>query len=128
MHTDEHRYKEITGAILGAAFAVANELGVGFLESVYENALFAELTMRGLRVVQQQPMTVRYKGAVVGEYFADLIVDGCVVIELKCAKSLDNAHPAQCMNYLKATGLKLCLLINFGTSTIEYNRIINGIL
>jgi GxxExxY protein len=128
MNTDEHRYREITGGILAAAFAVSNELGVGFLESVYENALFAELTSRGLKARQQHPLTVRYKSVVVGQYFADLIVEDCVMVELKHVKGIDTAHTAQCMNYLRASGLKLCLLINFGKPTIEYKRIINGIL
>jgi GxxExxY protein len=127
IHADERRYKEITGEILAAAFAVANELGCGFLERVYENALFAELTMRGLKAQQQVAHKVRYKGAVVGDYFADLVVEDCVLVELKHVKDFEPAHTAQSLNYLKATGLKLCLLINFGKERVEWKRIANNL-
>ena len=126
MDADERRYKEISGTILGAAFAVSNELGVGYLEKVYENALFADLTMRGLKAAQQTPIKVRYRGVVVGDYVADLIVEGLVLVEIKHVEQLHNVHMAQCLNYLKATGLKLCLLINFGKEQIEYKRLVNN--
>lgn len=124
MDADERRYKEITGQIIGAAMAVSNELGVGFLEKVYERALQAELTLRGVKALTQRPLVVRYKGAVVGDYVADMLVEDCVLVEIKHADGFDNAHMAQCLNYLKATGLKVCLLINFGKTTVEWKRIV----
>ena len=126
MDADERRYKEISGSILGAAFAVSNELGVGYLEKVYENALFADLTMRGLKDTQQTPIKVRYRGVIVGDYVADLIVEDLVLVEVKHVEQLHNVHMAQCLNYLKATGLKLCLLINFGKEQIEYKRLVHN--
>ena len=125
MDTDKHGWEEITGNILGSAMSVSNALGVGFLEKVYENAMMAELTLRGVKARQQQSLLVRYKGAVVGEYVADLIVEDRVLVELKHVKQLDPIHLAQCINYLKATGLRVCLLINFGKQTLEWKRVLN---
>jgi GxxExxY protein len=122
---DEERINTITEKIIGAAFHVANELGVGFLEKVYENALAHELRKVRLHVDQQRPVDVYYDGVVVGVYIADLIVDGCVPVELKSAKALDDAHRAQCINHLRATGFHIGLLINFGTPKIEIKRIAN---
>lgn len=113
----------ITEKIIGCSFTVSNTLGVGFLEKVYENALAYELRKNGLHVAQQQPVTVYYDGSAVGEYFADLLVENSVLVELKAVKSLDAAHKAQCINYLKATGQRLCLLINFGQAHIQIERI-----
>lgn len=127
MNADEEGWKKITAEILASAFAVSNEQGVGFLEKVYENAMFAEMTMRGLKVKQQSPLVVRYRGSVVGEYIADLIVADSILIELKHVRELDPVHSAQCLNYLRATGLKLCLLINFGKERIEWRRIANNL-
>ena len=104
---------------------MANKLGCGFLEKVYENALAHELRKRGLSMQQQFPVQVNYDGALVGEYVADLMVEGCVLVELKAVKEMDAVHAAQCMNYLKATGLKVCLLINFGKPRIEIKRYVN---
>jgi len=127
MNTDEslQDLNAITGAIIGAAMKVSSTLGVGFLEKVYENAMVIELTRKGHGVKQQQPVQVRYEREVVGEYFADLIVDDRVVVELKVARSLDRAHQAQCLNYLRATGFRLALLLNFGCPRLEYHRIAN---
>jgi GxxExxY protein len=83
---------------------VANSLGAGFLEKVYEKALLRELGMPGLRAVSQAPFSVVYKGHCVGEYFADVLVEGALVVELKCVERLGNEHTAQCLNYLKASG------------------------
>ena len=127
MDADERRYKELTHQIIGAAFDVANEMGLGYLEKVYENCLAEELRRRGLRTQQQFPVPVRYKGTLVGNYVADLIVDDLVLVELKYASGLDDAHLAQCINYLKATGLKVCLLINFGNEKVEYKRVVRGL-
>ncbi len=117
--------EEITEKIIGCAYTVANTLGAGFLEKVYENALAHEIRKTGLDVKQQSPITVYYDGVVVGEYVADLVVENEVIVELKSAKSLDNVHMAQCLNYLKATGRKVCLLINFGSPRIELKRIVS---
>jgi GxxExxY protein len=117
------RLNPITGAIIGCAHLVLNTLGAGFLEKVYENALAHELRKTGLKVVQQQPIQVYYDSVVVGDYAADLKVADQVLVELKAVKALDEIHRAQCINYLKATGLKLCLLLNFGRPKLEIQRI-----
>lgn len=116
---------KITEAIIGAAMKVSNTLGVGFLEKVYENALVVELKKAGLKIQQQRTIKVVYEGVVVGNYVADLIVDGAVLVELKVAKTIDEVHQAQLLNYLKATGLKIGLLLNFGTSRLGIKRMAN---
>jgi GxxExxY protein len=116
---------KITEKIIGCTYQVSNELGVGFLEKVYENALFHELTKNGLVVEKQVSLKVKYDGIVVGDYVADFIVEKSILVELKTVTSLDDTHFAQCLNYLKATGLKLCLLLNFGTKRVQVKRIIN---
>lgn len=117
----------LTESIIGAAFRVSNTLGAGFIEKVYENALLHELTKWKVAVLQQHDIQVRYDGAVVGEFFADLLVENRIVIELKAVKALDDAHSAQCINYLKSTGLDTCILINFGKPRIEFKRIVLGL-
>jgi GxxExxY protein len=112
-----------TEPILGAFFQVYNALGPGFLERVYENALTLELRERGLRVEQQPPVSVSYKGVCVGQYFADLVVEGLVIVELKAAEALCDAHAAQLVNYLRATQLEVGLLLNFGR-TATFRRVI----
>ena len=124
MSTDAHRLDALTHKIIGCAYTVSNVLGNGFLEKVYENALAYELRKAGLKVAQQHAVQVFYEGVVVGDYVADLIVEEEILIELKAVKALDDVHLAQRLNYLKATGLKLCLLLNFGTPRIEVKRII----
>lgn len=124
MDADERRLNEITEMIIGCAYMVANSLGAGFLEKVYENALRLELIAAGLRVLSQHPIPVHYRGEVVGDYYADLLVEDLVLIELKAVKAFDDVHKAQCINYLKATGLRVCLLINFGRSKIEIKRFV----
>jgi len=114
----------LSNRIIGCAFAVANALGSGFLEKVYENALAMELRMAGLGVEQQRGITVTYKGSVVGEYFVDILVEGAILIELKTVRALDRAHRAQCINYLRGTGKHLCLLFNFGTPRLEFQRVV----
>ena len=101
-------------------------MGSGFLEKVYENALALELRRAGYDAAQQSAMKVMYQGQVVGDYIADLVVNGRVIVEIKSTKHLEQIHMAQGLNYLKATGLQLCLLINFGTPKVEVKRIING--
>ena len=105
--------KELTYQINGAVYEVNKVLGAGFLEKVYENALLVELRKRGLMAEAQAPITVKYKDEVVGDYFADIVVEGQVVLEIKAIESLAKIHEAQLLNYLKATGYKIGLLINF---------------
>jgi GxxExxY protein len=109
--------------IAGCAFAVSNGLGSGFLEKIYENALAHELRKAGLSVVQQHATIARYDGIVVGQYVADLLVESLVLVELKHARGIDDRHLAQCLNYLRVTGLPLCLLLNFGKPRVEIRRI-----
>jgi GxxExxY protein len=109
-----YKHSDITEKVIGAACVVYNDLGHGFLEGVYENALAIELAKQGVGVKQQEPVLVRYDGLVVGEYVADMVVDGKVIVEVKAQGSLDGAHEAQLINYLKATGIEVGLLINFG--------------
>jgi len=115
----------ITERIIGCAFTVANELGPGFLEKVYENALAHELRANGLFVEQQKAIQVQYRGMNVGDYCADLLVEHCVVVELKTVRSFDEVHMAQCLNYLKATGFTVSLLINFGSRKVQIKRVVN---
>jgi len=115
---------EVSERIIGCAYKVSNTLGYGFLEKVYENALAFEIRESGLRVAQQQPVMVRYHGRVVGEYVTDLLVEDFVLAELECVTALDPSHVAQCLNYLKATELRLCLLLDFGRARIEVRRVI----
>ena len=123
MHTDM-KFAGVTEQVIGCAMSVSNTLGAGFLEKVYENALVHELRKAGLRVDQQRAVVVRYDDVVVGEYVADLLVDDCVLVELKAIKALDDIHRAQCINYLKASGLQVCLLLNFGNPRLEVRRLV----
>jgi GxxExxY protein len=107
---------EITETIIGCAFRVHNELGSGFLEKVYENALTFELAELGLQVKQQEPIPVYYRQKIVGEYYADLLVEDRILVELKAVKSIVMEHEMQLVNYLAATGKEDGLLINFGSS------------
>ena len=126
MDGDERRFMHdpLSEAVIGGAFAVANALGPGFLEKVYENALGHELRKSGLAVEQQASMKVHYDGVEVGDYIADLVVNGSLVVELKACKTLDDIHAAQCLNYLKASGLHTCLLVNFGIPKIQIRRLV----
>ena|SRR5450759_3215284 len=119
-------YDQITSAIIKCAHKVSNKLGCGFLEKVYENALSHELRKAGIKVDQQRPIKVLYDGVVVGDYFADLLVEDVVIVELKTVKALDDTHFAQCLNYLKATEIRVCLLINFSKPLVDVRRIVNG--
>ena len=113
----------LTEKVIGCAYKVSNALGSGFLEKVYENALSHEISKTGLDVKQQQALKVWYDGVLVGEYVADLIVETKILVELKAVKVLDEIHQAQCINYLRATGYRICLLINFVKPRIEVKRI-----
>ena len=126
MESDEHRYEhdELTERAIGCAFVVSNSLGHGFLEKVYENALAIELRHMGHEVQQRAPVEVRYREEIVGIYQPDLLVGRSVVLELKCVAALDRTHRAQCLNYLRATGLKTGLVINFGRPRLDVQRIL----
>ena len=127
MNADKNRLEldELTGKIIACIYTVSNNLGCGFLEKVYENALVLELKAAGLAVDQQHSIHVNYKNAIVGEYTADILVNHQVILELKAVSGLMPEHQAQCMNYLKATKLSVCLLINFGKPKVEIKRIVN---
>ncbi len=109
------KYKEITEQIIGAYYDVYNDLGYGFLERVYQNAMYFELLDRGLKVEAQKNIQVYRNGRLIGSYYADLLVNDVVIVELKAAASLVEAHEEQLVNYLKATNLEVGLLVNFGT-------------
>ena len=113
----------ITEKVIGCAYAVSNTLGCGFLEKVYENALAHEMRKSGLIVSQQQVIRVMYDGVEVGFYECDLAVEGLVLVEVKAVRELTEVHRAQCMNYLRATGFRVCLLINFGNPKLEVKRL-----
>ncbi|MBI5303254.1 MAG: GxxExxY protein [Chloroflexi bacterium] len=122
MNTDE--INQITEKVIGCAYTVSNSLGSGFLEKVYENALAHELRKFGLNAEQQYGIQVRYDGVIVGDFAADLIVENQVIVEIKAIKTFDDIHMAQCLNHLNATGLRICLLINFGNPRVQIKRII----
>jgi GxxExxY protein len=126
-HADGDSLNDVSGRVIGCAFTVLDTLGAGFLEKVYENALACELREAGLSVVQQAGSRVHYKGVLVGAYFVDLLVDDVLLVELKTVRALDDTHRMQCTNYLKATGLRLCLLLNFGKARLEIKRVANGL-
>lgn len=118
-------HEELTKKILSACFLVSNELGCGFLESVYEKALLIALREAGLKAEAQRPLKVLFHGESVGEFYPDIIVGETVVLELKTVKSIAPEHIAQVLNYLKATGIAVGMLINFGNSKLEYRRFDN---
>jgi GxxExxY protein len=112
---------------IGAIYEVANVLGAGFLEKVYQRALVNELMRRGIRALPQVAFPVQYKGDSVGEYFADIIVEDRLVVEIKCVDHFSGEHTAQCINYLKASGLKLALLVNFQKPKVEWRRVVHNL-
>lgn len=121
MNADEN--DELTEKVIGALFQVSNSLGAGFLEKVYERALLLEMRALGIRVVSQASFPVRYRGQLVGEYYADLVVEGVLLVELKCVDRLASEHVGQCVNYLRASGLSTCLLVNFARPRLEWKRV-----
>jgi GxxExxY protein len=121
--TDLDKINQITEKIIGCAYTVSNTLGNGFLEKVYENALAHELKKTGFKVISQHEVKVYYDNVDVGKYVTDLFVENCVILEIKAISHLDDSHKSQLLNYLKATGLKVGLLINFGKSRIEIKRV-----
>jgi len=123
MNADRFKYKELTDIILRGFYEVYNELGDGFLESVYENALYIVLTGYGLCVERQKDISVFFRGKVIGDFKVDLIVNEKVIVELKAVRTLDPAHEAQLINYLKATDIEVGLLLNFGRKP-EFKRFV----
>ena len=115
-------HEELTEAVIGCAYKVYNKMGFGFLESVYEKCLLIELSQAGLQVERQQAIPVTYEGQTVGEFYADIVVNNKVIVELKSVERLDKAHEIQLVNYLVATGISVGLLINFGARKVEVKR------
>ncbi|MFV7233943.1 GxxExxY protein [Flavobacterium sp. ZB4R12] len=116
-------HKSLSDSILKAYYEVYNELGYGFLEKVYQNAMYFELKSQGFKVEAQKQIKVYYKSQLVGEYFADLIIEDSITVELKACECLMDEHKAQLLNYLKATKVEIGILLNFGT-TPEFKRLI----
>lgn len=117
-------YKEQTFAVIGAAMEVHKILGPGFLETVYQGALERELTLRGIPYERKVKLPVTYKDLVIGEYEADLVIDKKFVVEIKAVSKFNASHQAQAMHYLTATNLRIALLLNFGTGSLEHRRVI----
>ena len=126
INADERRLNEITEKVIACIFEVSNRLGCGYLEKLYENAMLVELAHCGLKARAQEPLKIFYRGALIGEYFADLLVEDVVIVEIKAVKNLDEIHTAQCLNYLKGTGIKVCLLVNFAKPKVEIKRLVNN--
>jgi len=122
------KHAELSAEVIGCAMEVSNELGVGFLESVYHNALVIALTSKGLSVETQKPVAVAFRGITVGRFYMDIVVNGKVVVELKAARALAPEHSAQVLNYLRAAGIEVGLLMNFGTSRMEYRRLVMSLV
>lgn len=116
------KHEQITRTVLGCAFEVSNELGAGFLESVYEKALLLALRQKGLSAVAQHAVKVMFRGECVGDFYADIFVEDKVIVELKTVKAIAPEHQAQIINYMNATGIEVGLLINFGNPKLEYRR------
>ena len=114
--------EDVTHKVIGCAYQVYNNLGFGFLESVYRKAMVIEIEASGLRVYQESPLKVLYRDQVVGDYFADLLVEDELIVELKSVERLGKVHEAQLVNYLVATGIEVGLLINFGSTGVDVKR------
>ena len=117
-------YKELSYRIMKALMEVHNTLGAGFLEKVYENAIIVKLRKAGLKAIQQEPIKVHFEGEIVGDYFADILIEDKIILEIKCIEKITNVHRAQVINYLKATGLRLGIIVNFAKPKLEYQRIV----
>jgi GxxExxY protein len=118
-------YEELSKQILECCFEVSNELGVGFIESVYEKSLMVALRQKGISVQTQVPLKVTFRGFVVGDFFPDMIVEDKIIIELKAVDALTKVHYAQLLNYLRATRKQVGLVVNFGNPRLEYRRFDN---
>ena len=123
LQDQDQKFEELTKAIIGCSFEVINELGSGFLESVYEKALQVALTQKNLDVEAQKQIQVTFRNHNVGTFYADLLIENKVLVELKAVKAILPEHQAQVINYLNATGIKVALLINFGNSKLEFKRL-----
>jgi GxxExxY protein len=124
MHDEKLLYKDLSYRIIGLAMEVHNELGQGFLEKVYENAMMVLLRKEGINTLQQAAIVVKFLGEVVGDYYADILVDDKIVLDLKSVEKITDAHRAQALNYLKATGMELAIILNFGKEKLEYERLV----
>jgi GxxExxY protein len=125
INEDKVIYRDLSYRIMEAAFEVQNILGPGFLENIYEKALAHELELRGIPYERQKPIIVNYKGKIVGHHRLDMVVDDKIVLELKAVSMLTDAFKAITKSYLQATGLRLGILINFGTPRVEWDRVVN---
>jgi GxxExxY protein len=125
MNADKDQLDSLTERVLGAIFEVTNTLGSGFLEKVYGRALLRGLGLRGIRATAEASFTVSYKGYPFGEYFADLLVEDVLVVELKCVERLSSVYTAQGINYMRASGRTVCLLVNFQNPKVEWKRIVH---
>src|SRR5262245_32914435 len=123
MQDNKNLYSNLTETILGCCFDVMNELGVGFLESVYKNALFIAIKEKGLKIEAEKRFEIEFRGRKIGLYIADLVVEDLVIVELKSCESLLGEHQAQLINYLKASDILVGLLVNFGKRKVEYKRL-----
>ncbi|MBE7517408.1 MAG: GxxExxY protein [Chloracidobacterium sp.] len=121
---DKIVYRDLSYRIVGLAIQVRKELGFGFLEKVYENALMVLLRENGIRAEQQVPIKVSFHGQIIGDYIADILVEDSIILELKALDKIIPVHKAQVLNYLKATGLKLAILLNFGKDSLEHERLV----
>jgi len=117
-------YKELSYKVIGLAMRVHSGLGHGFLEKVYERALMVLLRRGNIAAVQQAPITVSFEGEIVGDYYADVLVENKIILEIKSAEQIIDAHRAQALHYLKATGMRLAIILNFGKEKLEYERIV----
>ena len=127
MNTDKRRCPDsLTELVIGAILEVSNTLGAGFLEKVYQRALLQELRLRGIRAQAEASFRIYYKDHYIGEYYADILVEDVLVLELKCVERFTDEHMAQCLNYLRASNLTVCLLINFQKSRADWKRIVSG--
>jgi len=126
MDTNENEilYKDLSYKIVGPAMRVHRKLGYGFLEKVYENALMVLFRREGIEAKQQAPITVYFEEEIVGNYYADILAEDKVILEIKSVEKIIDAHIAQTLNYLKATGLRLAIILNFSKEKLEYKRII----
>ncbi|HXF84893.1 MAG TPA: GxxExxY protein [Anaerolineales bacterium] len=117
-------YKELSFAVIGAAMEVHRLLGAGFLEAVYQKALAHELRLRNISFEEQVRLPVMYKGVLVGDYIADFVIDGKIILEIKSVPAITDVHKAQAINYLAATGYELAILLNFGGSRLQQERLV----
>ena len=126
MDTNENKilYKDLSYKIVGLAMQVHNKLGFGFSEKVYENSTMILFRREGIQAKQQTPITVYFEGEVVGDYYADILVEDKIILELKSAEEIADAHRSQVLSYLKATGLQLAIILNFGKEGLEYERLV----